>query len=202
MHVQGSPPVQGKTLDLPAWLSRRLITVADYYKMAEAGILSPDDRIELIEGQIIEMSPIGSDHSGQVNRLTRLLINAVGDRAVLGVQNPVRLSDITEPEPDFAVLKPRQDDYAGSMPGPQDVLLLIEVSDSSLGYDRGVKARLYARHAIPEFWIVNVRNGTVVVHRAPAEGSYTSIVQITRHDTLTIAALPGIELPAAGIFPG
>ncbi len=117
---------------LPAWLTRRVITVTDYYKMAEAGILSRRDRVELIEGQIIEMVPIGHLHVGNVNRLTRLLVMEVANRAVVSVQSPVRLSDISEPEPDFLVLRPRPDDYRSALPTAGDVLLLVEVSDSSL----------------------------------------------------------------------
>jgi hypothetical protein len=98
--------LQRKEIGLPPWVSRRLITVTDYYKMFEAGILSPEDRVELIEGQIIEMPPIGSGHAGRVNRLKRLLITALGNRAVLSVQNPVRLSDILEPEPISPSLNP------------------------------------------------------------------------------------------------
>ena len=193
--------LQSKEAGLPPWLARRLITVADYYKMAEAGILSPDDRLELIEGQIIEMPPIGSEHGGRVNKLNRLLVTVLGSRAILSVQNAVRLSDILEPVPDFAVLRPRQDDYTASHPTAPDVLLLIEVADSSLKYDRGVKARLYARHGVPEFWIVDVRARRVSIYRTPEGDSYKSITQLAGLETLTIEALPGIELNTNDIFP-
>ena len=187
---------------LPPWVSRRLITVADYHKMAEVGILSPEDRVELIEGEIIEMAPPGSEHAGRVNSLARLLMMAVGSRAVVTVQSPVRLSDILEPRPDFAVLRPRDDFYAAGHPGAADVLLLIEVSSSSLTYDRSVKGSLYARHGGPEFWIVDVRQRLVTVHREPREDGYGVVSQAGLGDTLTIASLPGIALPAADIFPG
>ena len=106
--------------------------------------------------QVLVMPPMGSEHSGKVNRLTRLLLAAVGDRAVVAPQNPVRLSDLTEPQPDFALLKPRDDDYQTATPGPDDVLVLIEVASTCLDFDRGLKRALYARRRIPEFWIVNL----------------------------------------------
>ncbi len=184
---------------LPAWLTRRLITVQDYYRMAEAGILSERDRVELIEGQIIEMVPIGSEHAGDVNRLNYLLVTAVGARAVVTVQNPLRLSDISEPEPDFLLLRPRADYYRSGHPNAGDVLLLIEVSDSSLRYDSDVKAALYARHGIAELWILDVKARSVTVHRDPAGSAYASIVTV-RDGVLPVAALPGISLAVADIF--
>src|SRR5579862_9904434 len=138
------------------WVARRPLTVAEYHRMGEVGILTEDDRVELIEGELIAMSPIGSEHSGTVNALTHTLVLAVEDRAVVAVQNPVQLDDLSEPRPDFALLKPRDDYYRRSTPRPDDVLLLIEVADSSLAYDRNVKRSLYAWHGIPEFWIVNI----------------------------------------------
>ena len=186
---------------LPPWVSRRAITVDDYARMAEAGILTRDDRVELIEGQIIEMPPIGSEHAGRVNRLNRTLVLALGERGILTVQNPVRLNRISEPQPDFAVLKPRADDYTGSHPQAADVLLLIEVADSSLAYDQGVKAGLYARNGVPEFWLVDVRDRSVTMYREPEDGSYKTIVPCRGCDVLTIAALPGLSLRVEDVFP-
>jgi len=186
---------------LPPWVTRRAITVADYYKMADAGILSEQDRVELIEGQLIEMVPIGSEHASKVNNLAYLLITTLGNRAVVSVHNPVRLSNILEPEPDVAVLKPRPDRYASGHPTAADVLLLIEVADSSLDYDRLVKARLYARHGVPEFWVVNVRARIITVHRNPAGDAYTDVTDRSPLDMLDIATLPGSTMPAGEIFP-
>ena len=191
--------LQDAGMVLPAWLPRRVITVDDYYKMAEAGILSEADRVELIEGQIIEMAPIGSQHAGQVNRLSRLLIMTAGTRAVVTVRNPLRLGDISEPEPDFLVVRPRADYYASAHPTANDVLLLIEVSDSSLRYDSDVKAALYARHGIAEFWILDVKARSVTVHRDPTGGAYASVATV-RDGMLPVAALPGISLAVAEIF--
>ena len=138
------------------WVTRRRITVAEYHRMGEVGILGERDRVELIGGELVAMPPIGSYHTGTVNKLNHSLVHAVGERAIVAVQIPVRLDDVSEPEPDFALLKPRLDFYQDSPAQPADVLLLIEVADTSLSYGRAVKRALYARHAIPEFWIVDL----------------------------------------------
>jgi Uma2 family endonuclease len=173
------------------------LTVADYHRMGEVGILTERDRVELIEGELIAMSPIGSEHAGAVNALTRRLVQVVGERGIVAVQNPVRLDDLSEPQPDFAVLKPRPDDYRKATPCPEEVLLIIEVADSSLSYDRGVKRSLYARHGIPEFWIVNLTAGEVEVCRAPSGDSYASVSHVGRAGTLEPELLPGIAIPVA-----
>jgi Uma2 family endonuclease len=133
---------------IPMEVKRRRFTVHDYHRMGEAGILHEDDRVELIEGELVEMTAIGTRHFSCVNRLNRLLVMHVGDDAIVSVQNPVRLNEYNEPQPDLAVIRPR--DYKESLPMPEDVLLLIEVSDSTLAYDRGVKLTLYARAGIRE----------------------------------------------------
>src|SRR5688572_9639529 len=120
--------------------------------MADAGVLRPGDRVELLGGEIVEMTPIGSAHAGCVNTLTRLLVRLAGDRAVVHVQNPIRLSRFDESQPDVALLRPRPDLYRSAHPGPADVLLVVEVAEASLGFARDVKAPLYARAGIPEVW--------------------------------------------------
>src|SRR6185312_11009072 len=182
------------------WVARRPLTVADYHRMGEVGILTERDRVELIEGELIAMSPIGSEHSGTVNALTRRLVQMVGDRGVVAVQNPVQLDDLTEPEPDFAVLKPRADDYRRATPRANEVLLIIEVADSSLGYDRAVKRSLYARHGIPEFWIVNLVAGEVEVCRTPAGDRYASVVTVGRDGMLEPELLPGTTIPVSAVI--
>lgn len=179
------------------WVTRRPLTVAEYHRMGEAGILTERDRVELIEGELIAMSPIGSNHSGTVNVLTYTLVRGVGDRGVVAVQNPVQLDDLSEPEPDFAILRPRPDFYRQATPRPEDVLLIIEVADSSLAYDRAVKRSLYARHGIAEFWIVNLVAGDVEVCRAPAGDQYTSIARAGRDAVLEPERLPGVAVPVA-----
>ena len=173
---------------------KRLFTVAEYYQMAAAGILTEDDRVELIEGEVVQLPPIGSGHGGRVNRLTKLFVRALGDRAVVAVQNPVRLSEISEPQPDLAILHYRGDFYGDSHPGPGDVHLIIEVTDTSGGYDRSVKAALYARTGIPEVWIVDVPGEVVSVFREPSPEGYRSVTDHRQGDTVAPLAFPDARL--------
>jgi len=190
-------PGETSLLTRNPWVARRPLTVGEYHRMGEVGILTERDRVELIEGELIAMSPIGSQHSGTVNTLTRRLVLAVGDRGVVAVRNPVQLDDLTEPEPDFAVLKPRPDDYRLATPRADEVLLIVEVADTSLAYDRTVKRALYARHGIPEFWIVNLTAGEVEVCRAPGGDDYASVSRVGRDGILEPALLPGVTIPVA-----
>jgi Uma2 family endonuclease len=178
---------------------RRLLTVDEYHRMGEAGILTDDDRVELIEGELVAMAPIGSEHIASTNALNRLLVLAVGDRGIVSVGNPVRLNRHSEPQPDFAVLRPR-DDYRKTLPRPEDTMLAVEVANTSLEFDRKVKLALYARSGIPEVWIVNLAAEEVEVHRSPAADSYTAFTHVGRSDNLTSEALPGVLIPVAGIF--
>jgi Uma2 family endonuclease len=171
-------------------VKRRRFTVHDYHRMGEAGILHEDDRVELIEGEIVEMTAIGTRHFSCVNGLTRLLVVSVGDEAVVSVQNPVRLNEYTEPQPDLTAIRPR--DYRLSLPGPEDVLLLIEVSDTTLAYDRGVKLPLYARAGIREVWIVDLSGETIERYNGPSAKGYGRVDQIRRGQTLESASLPGL----------
>jgi len=181
---------------------RRLFSVGDFDTMLRSGILLEDDRVELIEGEIVEMSPVGSEHAALVNRWTRLLSLELGDRAIVSVQNPIRLGDLSEPEPDLALLRPRDDFYAQAHPGPEDVLLLIEVCDSSAAYDREVKVPLYAAHAVAEVWLVDVRRQVVEAFRDPdpARRGYRDVVRFERGDALTPRALPELRLDVASIL--
>lgn len=181
-------------------LQRRRFTVDDYYAMAHAGILHEDDRVELIEGEIIEMAAIGSHHAACVDRLTRLLVRQAGEDAVVRVQNPVRLSDLSEPQPDLALLRPRTDFYAERHPLPPDTMLVIEVSHATLGYDRGVKLPLYARTGIPELWIVNLEERVVEVHADPAEGRFRVSSGERPGSVLQPRLLPSISVPVAEIL--
>jgi Uma2 family endonuclease len=182
------------------WVTRRSLTVAEYHKMGEAGILTEDDRVELIEGQLVAMTPIGSNHSGTINALTYTLVQRLRDAGIVAVQNPVRLGDLSEPQPDFAVLRPRDDFYRRSTPTPEDVILIIEVADSSLAYDRAIKRSLYARHGIPEFWIVDLTADAIEVHRDPAGDDYSFITRVGRDGSVSIALLPDVAIPAAAFL--
>jgi Uma2 family endonuclease len=147
-------------------------TVAEYHRMAEVGLLHEDSRVELIDGEIIEMAPIGSPHGGNVKRFIRLFSKVIGDKAIIAAQDPVVLSGYSEPEPDIALLRWRADDYEQSHPHPEDVLLLIEVSDSTLRYDRDVKIPLYAKNGIPEVWLLDIQNRQLEIYREPVNGEY------------------------------
>ncbi len=181
------------------WVTRRPITVTEYHRMGEVGILGKSDRVELIEGELIAMSPIGSYHQGTVNQLTYSLVQAVGERAIVAVQGPVRLDDFSEPEPDFALLRPRPDFYRDRHPLASDVLLLIEVADTSLNYDRAVKRTLYARHGISELWIIDLNAGEIEVCRQPGAG-YAAITRVGRDGVLEPELLPGVCIQAATLF--
>ena len=182
------------------WVTRRPITVAEYHRMGEVGILGERDRVELIEGEFVARSPIGSQHSGAVITLSHVLCSAVGTRALVSVQNPVRLDDFSEPEPDFALLRPRPDNFRDAHPQPADVLLLIEIADISLNYDRTVKRALYARHAIPEFWIVDLTAGEVEICRQPQADGYVTVDRTGRDGMLEPQLLPEVRIPASTLF--
>jgi Uma2 family endonuclease len=171
-------------------VTRWRFTVHDYHRMGEAGILHEDDRVELIEGEIVEMAAIGTRHFSCVNRLTRMLVMGVGEAAVVSVQNPVRLDEHTEPQPDLTVIQPR--DYTESLPLPEDVLLLVEVSDTTLAYDRNVKLPLYARAGIGEVWIVNLPAGTIEQHTDPSDEGYQRVDHKRGGQKLHPAALPDL----------
>ncbi|MFO1420865.1 MAG: Uma2 family endonuclease [Candidatus Competibacteraceae bacterium] len=147
-------------------------TVAEYHRMGEVGLLNEDSRVELIDGEIVEMAPIGSAHGGNVNRFIRLFSKVVGGKAIVAAQNPVVLSGYAEPQPDISILRWRADDYEQSNPHPEDVLLLIEVSDSTLRYDRDVKIPLYAKNGIPEVWLLDIPDRKLEIYREPINGEY------------------------------
>jgi len=175
-------------------------TVAEYHRMAEVGLLHEDWRVELIDGEIIEMAPIGSFHGGNVNRLIRLFSKVVGDKAIIAAQNPVVLSGYAEPQPDLAILRWREDDYEQSNPHPEDVLLLIEVSDSTLKYDRDVKVPLYANHGIPEVWLLDLQRKQLEIYRDPAHGQYRQR-DCRRAGQIAPILCPDAVIDLAELFP-
>jgi Uma2 family endonuclease len=172
-------------------------TVEEYYRMGETGLLPPDARVELIEGEVVDMTPIGPLHGSIVDRLAHQLFRHLGDAAIIRVQGAVRMSDISEPQPDVTVLVPRDDFYASSQAGPGDVVVTIEVSHSSLRFDRDVKLPLYARSGIPEMWIVDVDARTVLVAADPVDGEYRSQHTAGERDTLTVL---GTQIEVADIL--
>jgi len=170
------------------------ITVEEYYDMAETGALHPDARVELIEGEVVQMPPIGSRHGSVVQYLTHLLDQAVGDRAQVRCQLPVRLSNLSEPQPDVAVVKPRKDRYGRSHPTATDVLILVEISKSTLPYDVDVKVPLYARHGIPEVWLVDLKHNQFRAYRSPSEGRYTDTASKADPGKVAVPGVPGITV--------
>ena len=146
-------------------LQRHRLSVDEYHRMARAGILPEDSRVELINGEIIDIAPIGSRHAATVKQLTRIVSRAVGDTAIVSVQDPIHLDPHTEPQPDLALLRPRADFYKTAHPRASDLLLITEVADTSLRYDREIKIPLYARHGIPEIWLVDLLNNRLSLFR-------------------------------------
>jgi Uma2 family endonuclease len=179
---------------------RRRFTRAEYYRMAEVGILGEDDRVELIRGEIVEMSPIGRRHSAFVANLTQLLVTRLATRAVVWVQNPVALTDDTEPQPDLAVLRHRSVPYKEREAWAEDALLLIEVAEISLAYDHSTKLRLYAEAGIPEYWVVDCTAEAVEVYRSPAADGYREVTRVAGTAPLRLQAFPDVELTTTEIF--
>ena len=180
--------------------ARRLFTREEYHRMAEVGILKSTDRVELIRGEIVQMSPIGRRHAAFVNNLTRLLVIHLADRAVVSVQNPLALSGDTEPQPDLAMLRRRVPPYKDVEPVTEDVLLLVEVAESSLASDRSTKLRLYAEAGISEYWLVDAVAERVEVYRGPAAGAYRETARVTAPATLSPQAFPDVAVPVAELF--
>jgi len=175
-------------------LVRHQFTVKQFHQMAEAGILSENERVELIRGEMIDMSPIGTRHSGCVLFLSNLLILLLGGRALINVQNPVELDETSEPKPDIALLKPRPDFYRNSHPQPEDIFLLIEVTDTIVKYDREVKIPLYAEANIPEIWLLDVNQEVVEVYQNPLQGVYQNAEKLVKNQVLSILAFPDVYM--------
>ena len=176
------------------------ISVRDYHRMGETGVLAPDARVELIDGEIIDRAPSGKTHASIVDRLTRMFVLAVGDRAIVRVQGPVRMGEHSEPEPDLTLLRPRADYYRDVAPAAADVLLIVEVSDSTQRYDRRVKVPLYARHGVPEVWVIDLENGLAHFHRSPSGDGYADISASERPGVTPVSALPGVAIDLSGLL--
>ena len=176
------------------------ISVHDYHRMGETGVLAPGARVELIEGEIFDRAPIGSRHASIVNRLNRTFVLAVGNRAIVQVQGPVRMGEHSEPEPDLTLLRPRADYYRELAPAAADVLLIVEVSDSTQRYDRRVKVPLYARHGVPEVWVIDLENRLVHFHRGPSGDAYTDVSANGQPGATPVSALPGVAIDLAGLL--
>ena len=174
---------------MPVQPRENCFTVDEYHQLVERGFLSEDSPVELIEGEVVKMSPIGSRHAGIVNRSSAYLHRVLRDIVVVSVQNPIRLNDFSEPQPDIALLRPRKDFYSTSHPKPTDVLVVIEVADESLGFDRTVKLPLYARARIPQVWLIDLQNDAIEIHSKPRSDGYQKNVRLKRGDSIAIPEL-------------
>jgi Uma2 family endonuclease len=196
VSAAGSPTM----VDMSVEPVRHLFSVDEYERMGEAGLFAPDARLELLGGEIVEMTPIGSPHAAAVNRLNRLLVLGTGDRAVVTIQNPVRLSDLSEPQPDVSILRARDDFYGGGHARPADVLLVVEVADTTLRWDRGVKRPLYAAAGVPEVWIVDLGSRVVEVATEPGADDYGRVERVGDGGRLSPVLLPDLVIPVADIL--
>ena len=181
-------------------LLRHQFTVKQFHQMAESGILSENERLELIRGEMIDMSPIGTRHSGCVLFLSNLLALLLGGLSLINVQNPVELDETSEPQPDIALLKPRADFYRTAHPQPEDIFLLIEVADTTIKYDREVKIPLYAEANIPEVWLIDVNQEVIEVYRNPLQGVYQDVQKLVKNQILSILAFPDVHINVTEVF--
>lgn len=178
------------------WPRRHRITVEHFYRMAEVGLFEDSARVELVNGEIIDVPPMGSLHAGTLYRVASALSAALGARAMVRQQLPLRLNEDSEPLPDIAVVRPRSDHYTAGHPVAADVWLVIEIADSTLRYDRDIKTRVYARAGVPEVWIVDLRADRVHVYRSPSTDKY-ELTETVRLGRLALAAFAGVEIDLA-----
>ena len=181
-------------------LTKKRFTADEYQRMGQAGILSEDDRVELIDGEVVAMTPIGPRHDACVISANRALVRAAGDDALVLPQGSVRLGLFNEPEPDLVLLRPRADFYAPRHAGPEDILLIVEIADSSIEYDRDVKARLYAEFEVPEYWLADLTANLIWCYTAPEQGVYRTVEQHRRGESLAPALLPSCVIAADAVL--
>jgi len=186
----------------PCLPQRHAITVEEFFRMGEIGVFEPEARIELIDGELIDMPPIGPPHASRTKRVSKLLHRGVGDSAIVSTQDPIILGDLNAPQPDIALLKPRDDFYETRHPHPDDILLLVEVADTSLAHDRDRKLPLYARFAVPEVWLIDIAGRSVTIHRdpQPQQGSYATSFPLKAPGLIRPVLLPDVELDLAPLL--
>ncbi|MCG8352641.1 MAG: Uma2 family endonuclease [Chloroflexales bacterium] len=175
-------------------ITRHTFTIHDYARMRESGILTATDRVELIDGEIRNMSPIGPHHAAVVTKIVKFLTRLVDDEIIISPQNPVQLNDYTEPQPDIAVLRYRDDYYAHTHPTAADILIVIEVADTTIIYDREEKVPRYAAAGVPEAWVVDLAQQLIEQYLLPAQGHYTRIQKVLLGDTIASPTAPSISL--------
>jgi Uma2 family endonuclease len=181
-------------------LQKRLFNVTEYHQMASAGILTERDRVELIAGEIIPMSPIGYRHASTVARLDDLFADRLGKQALRWIQNPITIDDKSEPQPDVVLLHPRSDYYAAGHPQPDDIYLLIEVAETSIEYDRAVKIPLYAGAGIQEVWLIDLNENCLEVYRFPLRDRFSQVQILQPNLTISSLAFPDINFTVAELI--
>jgi Uma2 family endonuclease len=181
-------------------LLTRKFTVEQYHKMADVGILTEDDRVELIKGEILEMSPIGLKHAASVKRLNSIFQRKLGNKTIIGVQDPIQLNDNSAPQPDVTLLKPRIDFYETEIPKPEDILLIVEVADTTIHYDRDIKIPLYAENGILEVWLIDINNQSLTIYRQPTKEGYQIIQTLDITHKLSPLAFPDVTININEIF--
>ncbi len=180
--------------------TRHKLTVEAYHDLGATGHLTEDDRVELIEGELIDRAPIGGPHLFSANRLSMFFARSIGDRGIVSVQNPVILSRHSEPQPDLVILAPHMNARDAGVPVPKDVLLLIEVSDTTVAYDRGTKLPIYARHGLEDVWLFNLRSNRIEVYRSPTAAGYAPMQEIGPGESIAMLALPNVSLTWETVF--
>jgi Uma2 family endonuclease len=185
---------------MPVAVIRRRFTADDYQRMGQAGILRREDRVELIDGEVVATTPIGPRHCASAERATRAFVTKAGDAAIVRVQGSVRLDLYSEREPDLVLLRPRSDFYASRHPGPADILLIVEIADSSIDYDREVKSRVYARSGVQEYWLADLNENLVFCYSSPRNEAYESVRQYGRGQAVAPHLLPRCVISAADLL--
>jgi len=180
--------------------TKHLTNLDEWRRLGEANIFPPGSHVELIDGEILDMAPIGSNHAGHLKRINNFFTLLVAGKAIVSVQDPLQLGDLSEPEPDFMLLKPNADFYSSRHPVAGDVLLLIEVADSSLQFDQNQKLRLYALHGIPEYWLLNLNDSCLEVYRKPLGENYAEKTTLYVNDQVTLSQLPELTIQISSIL--
>ncbi|MCP4109690.1 MAG: Uma2 family endonuclease [Desulfobacteraceae bacterium] len=177
-----------------AEIQRKKFSTTEYHRMAETGIFKEDERLELIEGVIINIAPVGSRHAACVARLNQLFVIGIGEKAIVRIRGPFTIGEFSEPEPDILLLESRNDFYSKAHPGPEHVFLVVEVSDTTLDYDRNFKIPLYARAGIREAWIVNLQETYIEVYSTPSKQGYKMLRKYYEGDILTVSSFPDMNI--------
>ncbi len=181
-------------------LSTKKYTLAEYHQMIEIGILKAQDKVELIRGEIIKMSPVGLKHASCVKKINQLFAQKLGNKVILGIQDPIKLNDNSQPQPDVVLLKPKSDFYATEHPKSEDILLLIEVADTSIEYDRQIKIPLYAENNITEMWLININENIIQVYQNPQGKLYKNITNYQIDDKIDLTIFPDCEIKVKDIL--